>query len=313
MATPEDYLRRFHAMSVVDARLGINAAFDITRYISGMDSKGELEKNKISGIIAGRYFGSKHFSVSDLIKQSQPFRIKTETRIDANEPWTYGSIQRAFGGRASPGEFADGLRLAVLTGRCKAANAAAYAAEHFGLDCNAFVGNWLGVSPSTSINAYVHGYGSKAPGGASPDVLVTKDIVQLPPIDDPAKIKRGSVLVTYTSEKDGRGMHWRHIALVQSIQHLTKDDYNITLAEWGKEGPFETHMTRNRLVTITDDKQPKGREGKEEPFMVKGRKTLAFHARWGKHHLPALRMFLDSTSLDWCEHRGWEVGGLYGT
>lgn len=307
MATPEDFLRKYHAMSVVDAKLGINAAFDITRYISGMDAKGSTEWGKVCGIIAGRYFGSKHFSVSDLIKQSQPFQIKGEKLIDPTEWWTEGSIRRAFGGRASPEEFADGLRLAVLTGRCKAANAAAYAAENFGLDCNAFVGNWLGVSPSTSIHAYAHGYGNKTPSGATKDVLVTKDIVHLPPIEDPAKIRQGSVVATFTAEKDQRGMHWRHIALVQSIQHLTKHDYTITLAEWGSAGPFETHMTRNRLITITEDKKPKG----TDEVMLKGKKTLAWHTTWLKK--AALRVFLDSSSLDWCASRGWEVGGLYGS
>jgi hypothetical protein len=307
MATPEDYLRKFHALSVMDARLGINTSIDITRYISGMDADGKTEWGKVCGIIAGRYFGSKYWSVSDLIKQSQPFYIKGEKLIDPNEPWTEGSIRRAFGGRASPGEFADGLRLAVLTGRCKAANAAAYGKKHFGLDCNAFVGNWLGVSPSTSISAYAHGYGKSTPKGATKDVLVTKDMVQLPPITDPADIRQGTVVATF-SEKGGVGdSHWRHIALVQSIDHLNKNDYNITLAEWGSAGLFETHMSRNRLITITEDKKRKGTD--EE--MLKGKKTLAWHTSWlGKS---ALRVFLDSSSLDWCDHRGWEVGGLYGT
>jgi hypothetical protein len=309
MATPEDFLRKYHAMSVVDARLGINATFDITRYISGMDAKGSTEWTKICGIIAGRYFGSKHWSVSDLIKQGQPFRIKGEKLVDETEPWTEGSIRRAFGGRASPEEFADGLRLAVLTGRCKAANAATYAAEHFGLDCNAFVGNWLGVSPSTSIAAYAHGYGG-TPKGATKDVLVSKDIVHLPPCADVKDIRQGSVLATYTDSVGGVGnSHWRHIALVQSFEPLGGERCRITLAEWGKAGPFETHMTRNREITLTTDKKPKG-AGEE---VLKGKKTLAFHTTWGKESEAALRVFFDSSPLDWCESRGWEVGGLYGS
>jgi hypothetical protein len=308
MATPEDFLRKYHAMNVVDARLGINATFDITRYISGMDAKGSTEWGKVSGIIAGRYFGSKHWSVNDLIKQSQPFRIKGEKLIDENEAWTEGSIRRAFGGRASPEEFADGLRLAVLTGRCKAANAAAYAAENFGLDCNAFVGNWLGVSPSTSISAYVHGYGNKTPGGATKDVLVTKDIVQLPPIERAEDIRQGSVLCTFTESAGGVGnTNWRHIALVQSATLLGGGRIRLTLAEWGRKGPFEKHMSRDREVTLTTDRKPKGKS-KE---MLPGSKTLAFHTTWDDE--PALRVFLDSSSLDWCASRGWEVGGLYGS
>lgn len=308
--TPEDYLRRFHPITVVDTRLGINASIDITRYISGMDAKGKTEWNKICGIIAGRYFGSKHWSISDLIKQSQPFHIKGEKLIDPNEPWTEGAIRRAFGGRASPQEFADGLRLAVLTGRCKPANAAAYGKDHFGLDCNAFVGNWLGVSPSTSIEAYAHGYGNKTPGGATKDVLVTKDIVHLPPVSDVKDIRQGTVLATYTDSVGGSGnSHWRHIALVQSFESLGGLQFRMTLAEWGKAGPFETHMTRNREITLTTDKKPKGASDE----VLKGKKTLAFHTKWGTKNVAALRVFFDSSALDWCDHRGWEVGGLYGS
>lgn len=308
--TPEDYLRRFHPLTVVDTKLGINASIDITRYISGMDEKGKTEWYKVCGILAGKYFGSKHWSISDLIKQSQPFTIKGEKLIDPTEQWTEGSIRRAFGGRASPQEFADGLRLAVLTGRCKAANAAAYGQEHFGLDCNAFVGNWLGVSPSTSIAAYAHGYGTKTPGGATKDVLVSKDIVHLPPVADVKDIRSGTVLATYTDSVGGSGnSHWRHIALVQSFDALGGDRFRMTLAEWGKAGPFEKHMTRNAEITLTTDKKPKG--GSHE--MLKGKKTLAFHTTWGTEPEAALRVFLDSSALDWCASRGWEVGGLYGT
>jgi len=308
--SPEDFLRRYHPISVVDTKLGINASIDITRYISGMDDKGKTEWGKICGIIAGRYFGSKFWSVSDLIKQTQPFYIKGEKLIDPNEPWTEGSIRRAFGGRASPEEFADGLRLAVLTGRCKAAKAADYGKENFGLDCNAFVGNWLGVSPSTSISAYAHGYGKGTPGGATKDVLVTKDIVQLPPVTEAKDIRQGTVLATFTESAGGVGnTNWRHIALVQSCTQISGDKYRITLAEWGKAGPFETHMTRNRDITVTTDKKPKGKAKEVLP----GKKTVAFHTTWGKDDEAALRVFLDSSSLDWCASRGWEVGGLYGT
>ncbi len=308
--SPEDFLRRYHPISVVDTRLGINCTVDVTRYISGMDEKGNTEWGKICGILAGRYFGSKFWSVSDLIKQTQPFNIKGEKLIDPNEQWTEGAIRRAFGGRASPEEFADGLRLAVLTGRCKAAKAGDYGAEHFGLDCNAFVGNWLGVSPSTGIAAYVNGYGKGPLSGATRDVLVTKDIVQLPPVTDPKDIRQGTVVATFTESIGGPGKNgWRHIALVQSCMQLSADKYRLTLAEWGRAGPFESHMTRNRDITVTTDKKPKGKNAEVLP----GKKTLAFHTTWGKDDEPALRVFLDSSGLDWCASRGWEVGGLYGS
>jgi hypothetical protein len=68
-------------------------------------------------------------------------------------------------------------------------------------------------------------------------------------------------------------------------------------------------MTRNRDITLTTDKKPKGKAKEVLP----GKKTLAFHTTWGKDDEAALRVFLDSSALDWCASRGWEVGGLYGT
>jgi hypothetical protein len=310
--TPEDFLRDYHKIVINDAKLGINAVLNVTNYISGTTPAGRTELGKVAGNIAGAYFGSKHWSMSDLIKQSQPFYIKGSKVIDPTEPFTYGSLQRAFGGRASPEEMSDALRLAVAVKRCKPENATAYGQKWFGSDCNAFVGNWLGVSPSTSISAYVNGYGGKTPSGATPDVLVTKDIVKLPPITDPAKIKSGSVVVTFGPKGSEDGTNWKHIALVQSFAPQGGGKYTLTMAEWGQAGGFETHMTRNKTITLTGDKTIKDphRDSGEATFLT-GQKTLAFWTkRKGKD---VLRFFLDSTPLDYLDHRGYEVGGLYGT
>ncbi len=304
--TPEDYLRRFHPLKVVDAKLGISAVIDVQKYISGMPADGETEYNKISGLIAGRYFGSKHWSVSDLNKQSQPFCIKDAEGIDPSETWTIGSIRRAFGGRASPEEMIDGLRLAVLTKRCKAAEVATYGAKFLGLDCNAFVGNWLGVSPSTSISAYANGYGNKTPSGATPDVLVTKDIIQLPPVTDPAKIKAGTVLATFSKVGGVGKSNWRHIALVQSCGAVAGGKYQAQICEWGGAGGLEAH--KNAITfALTAEKNLAG----IKETMLAGKPTLALKTTW--LGAQAFRVFLDSTELDFLESRGWDVGGHYGT
>ncbi|WP_431285249.1 hypothetical protein ACQW02_10810 [Humitalea sp. 24SJ18S-53] len=304
--SPEDYLRQFHPLKVFDAKLGISASIDVKNYISGMPDSGQTEYNKISGLIAGRYFGSKHWSVSDLIKQTQPFCIKGAEGIDPTEQWTIGSIRRAFGGRASPEEMMDGLRLAVLTGRCKASEVATYGAKHMGLDCNAFVGNWLGVSPSTSIAAYAHGYGKKTPKGATADVLVTKDIIHLPPVTDPAKIQQGTVLATFSKLGGTGSSNYRHIALVQSCVPVAGGKYKAELCEWGGAGGFEAHKATATFALTTAKKL----DGIPET-MIPGKDTLAYQTKWGGHN--AFRVFLDSTSLDYLASRGWEVGGLYGT
>ncbi|WP_431285250.1 hypothetical protein ACQW02_10815 [Humitalea sp. 24SJ18S-53] len=303
---PEDYLRQFHPLKVVDPALGISASIDVRNYVSGMTAAGRTEYNKISGIIAGRYLGGKNWSVSDLNGMPQPFSIKGASGIDPKEQWTIGSIRRAFGGRASPEEMVDGLRLAVLTGRCKPAEVGAYGAMHLGLDCNAFVGNWLGVSPSTSIEGYARGYGNTVPPGSTPDVLVTKGIVKLPPITDPAKITPGNVLATFSKLGGSAKTNWRHIALVQNWEPLAGGKYRLDLCEWGEAGGFQQHRA-SMTVTLTGNKSLSG----IPEAMLPGTPTLAFETTRGGS--PAFRVFLDDTKLAYLQSRGWDVGGHYGT
>jgi hypothetical protein len=310
--TPENLLRQYHQVAVTEPKLALNVVLNLTNYISGTPTAGRQQRDELAGRIAGGYFNTKNASVSDLKRMPQPFYIKTSKVFAPTEPFTYGSLQRAFAGRASPEEFSDVLRLAVAVGLCKPEGAAGYAKKWFGLDCNGFVGNWLGVSPSTSIHAYANGYGDGIPSGASADVLVTKDIIKLPPITDPAKIRRGSVLITYAPKGSEDGTNWKHIALVESITPQSGGRYSLTIAEWGEPGTFEQHMSRNKTITLTEDKTIKDPHRKSgEATFLPGIKTLAFWTtRKGKD---ALRFFLDSTKLDYLDSRGYEIGGLYGT
>lgn len=310
--TPEDLLRQYHNVVVTEPKLGLNLSVNLTNYISGTPTAGRRERDLLAGEIAGAYFGSKMKSVSDLVKLSQPFYIKTSKVFAPTEPFTYGSLQRTFSGRASPEEISDVIRLAVAVKRCKPEGAAAYAKTWLGLDCNGFVGNWLGVAPGTSIHAYANGYGDGIPSGSSPDVLVTKDIIKLPPITDPAKIRRGSVLITYAPKGHDQGTNWKHIALVESITPQSDGKYSITIAEWGEPGTFEQHMSRNRTITLTEDKTIKDPHRKDgTATFLPGIRTLGYWTR--RKGKDAIRVFLDSTRLDYLDSRGYDIGGLYGT
>jgi hypothetical protein len=315
--SPQEFMRGYHTIVVNDSKLGISAPINVTKYISGGTSAARSELGTVGGRIAGAYFGSSKWSVSDLIKQSQPFYIKGSKVISSDEPFTYGALQRAFLGRGSPDEMIDAVRLAVAVKRCKPNEVTAYAQKWFGSDCNAFVGNWLGVSPSTSISAYANGYGGGVPSGATPDVLVTKDIVHLPPITDAAKISEGSLVLTFGTPTKSSPSHWKHVALVQSIRPAGTNKYYLTLAEWGHEGNFESHMTRDKLVTLTDQRTLNwvdtsgAKPVDKESTLLGGAKCLAYKTtRFGKD---VLCVFLDSSPLDWLSSRGWDIGGHYGT
>jgi hypothetical protein len=117
--TSENLLRQYHQVAVTEPKLSLNLVLDLTNYISGTPVAGRQERDKLGNKIAAGYFNTKHGSISDLARMPQPFYIKTSKVFAPTEPFTYGSLQRAFLGRASPEEFSDVLCLAVAVGRCK--------------------------------------------------------------------------------------------------------------------------------------------------------------------------------------------------
>ena len=300
--TPAAFAARYHRLGILDARLGIAASLDIQNYISGWKAENQTEFYRLLSGLARKL---KLKSPAAVRAQSQPFFITGHPdRIDPGEEWYDASLSRAYAGRASPDEISDAVRLAVFCGLTK--DPVAYGQKWFGLDCNAFVGNWLGISPSTGIFAYAHGYGKGDKiSGASPDVYTTRARVPLTPITDPAKIECGNVVCTFGS-KDARGFRWRHIALVEDIKPQGGSQYQLWLAEWGTKGNIEKHRTppaKPKLVDIT--------LGKWCPELPK-LDFLAFDGT-DPDGEPAKRLFFDHHSLDDLPHRGWHVGGTYGT
>ncbi|PZW45919.1 hypothetical protein C8P66_110117 [Humitalea rosea] len=301
--TPAAYAGRYHKLSIMDAKLGIAASLDIQRYISGWMAEQDQEYYRLLSGLAAKLKLKNPAQVRAL---TQPFYITGHPdRIAPGEEWYDPSLRRAYAGRGSPDEISDAVRLAVFCGLTK--DAKAYGEKWFGIDCNAFVGNWLGISPSTAIFAYGLGYGKKDKlPGASPDVYTTRKRVPLDLITDPQKLECGNVVCTF-GEKDSRGIRWRHIALVEDVKLVTGTTYQIWLAEWGQAGNIEKHRTAKaspKLVDIT-----LGKFCAEMP----GKDVLAFDGTTYPDKKAAKRIFFDHTSLDDLANRGWHVGGMYGT
>jgi len=300
--TPAAYVARYHTITINDTRLGLAATIDIQNYISGWKPENQTEFYRL---LSGLAVKLKLKSPAAVRAQSQPFFIKGHPdRINPGEEWYDASLSRAYAGRASPDEISDAVRLAEFCNLTKGLGAKAYAEKWFGLDCNAFIGNWLGISPSSAIFAYALGYGkSDKLSGASPDVYVTRARLPVAPLTDPAQIGCGTILCTF-GEKDTRGNRWRHIALVEDIALVQGAKYKIWLAEWGQRGNIEKHRTAPaspQQVDIT-----LGKFCAELP----GKNVLAYDSTVeGK---PAKRIFFNHHTMDDLDHRGWHVGGMYG-
>lgn len=309
---PYVFTFQYHNIAVVDPLQGISATLDIQEYISGWNGNGHTDNNseywrilsKLAPLLKLKTAGA-------VVAAPQPVYFKNSSKVRADEEWYIPSLRRAYEGRASPEEFCDAARIAVLTGQTTPGGLHAYSKKYFGLDCNTLVGNWLGISPSTAIAAYAHGYGtSKTLSGATPDVYTTRDRVPLPPIRQRTDLQQGNVLATYTATADDRGRTWRHIALVQDIKLVDDEKALISITEWGDKGAFSKHYRPNGLHRVK-----RGRVCNELPntdfFYIETEVGKSFPMDEKK--VPAFRLFFDSRPLDEIPCRGYHVGGVYGT
>lgn len=291
------HLTNYHFLDCQDLRIGVFGVGDVRKYISGTALKGAGgEQSAILGWI-GR--NNKVAAVPPV------FNILNDPRVDGDEPFYRETLARAFAGRASPAEYRDTVRLAFLAGRIKyPVDAPAYATLWFGQDCNAFVGNFLGLSPNISIAAYATGYGKsgKIPG-AGTDIYAVRDFLPLPPVATVRDIRGGNVLVSYCATRDDP---WAHIALVSSFT-LDPDGLGgtIMICEWGAPGGPDNHMSGpHRVKLITNWKCPH----------MAGKPILCFEGKGDpqNHIPPSKRIFFDHATCDRFTTRGWNVGNREG-
>ena len=297
---PSEFLRCYHAMLVVDPLQSIYCIVSLKRYISGMPSDGRAEYAATLGAVASKCLGLKSAS-------SVPtwFRVPHSSKIAPTEDFSRPGMRRAYGGRASPEEVRDTLRLAHLVGRCKSLGPKAYAEKWFGLDCNAFVGNYQGISPSSSVESYVAGYGTQEKiKGATEDVYLTRSLLPLPPVKDVAGIGPGTVIVTYGAANSW-GSHWRHIALVESfVPNATGTGGKISIVEWGLPGGWDKHTDYDRAIELRHE---------DFSWKVKRFTGKRLYAFWNDKLKTELRVFLDASAWSHIACRGWHIGEKWET
>lgn len=255
--SPSDYMRQYHNICVrsVDPTGKLMAAtVHVTRYQIGA----YVERDRLIACIKKEF---KLKNLPPLHSNYEWFAFAPGDPIQTGEPFYFQSIRRAFGFKGSPAEIADTLRLACRMGRigsgkdiagqlAACGDMASYAKQFFSLDCNGFVGNYWGLSPevhqsswatiSSSEEArvlkktdggdYWNGWGQAA--------VKTLGFIPLRPRKSALEICSGDVIVVH---KDNSS--WSHIAVVDYVSCLDKDQVNWRVVEYGEstnEDAFET-------------------------------------------------------------------------
>ncbi len=306
---PFEYVEQYHSFAVSDPRLGLRVTTQIAGYNNLYSVAGSKELSALLWNLSQKYFGKKQVP--------QVFSVRNEPRIDANQHFSIGSLNRVFQSRGSPYEFTHALRLAFLAGRCGAKGTLSpeqYAKKWFTNDCVSFAANYTGVSPSTPVFAYAEGIAERYLGakGVAPDVRLSADIVHIPPRRRREDIAEGDLLLTL-STADHRGICWRHIAVVQKAEPVGTNQVKLSIAEWGG-GMANQHTVRDAIVTLHDGSKAhaslKNVVAAARKKFRGGPDFVAYdgHAPGPKHE-PALRIFFDASSFASIESRGWMVAG----
>ena len=308
--SPFEYVFQYHNFVVSDPRLGLNFQTTITGYDNTQAVAGGGELTKVLWELSRKYFRSGQIP--------QVFNIPNEPRIDPNQHFSKGSLNRAFRSRGSPYEFYHAVRLAYLAGRCNAPgtpSAAAYCSKWFTNDCVSFAGNYTGVSSATPVFAYAWGFTAKQKKEPNfPCVHLSEDIVQIPPRRRMEDISQGDLVLTF-GKPDSRGLQWRHIAVVESFTPLTSNEGLLSIAEWGWN-IAKDHTVRNSKVTLhngskaADPSLYGDLKVASQRFLGGAQEVLCFNGKApGKPPSPALRIFFDASKFAEMESRGWLVAG----
>ena len=130
--TPFEYVYQYHRFVVYDPRMRLQFQASITGYNNKFSTDGSSEMGRVIGGLSRKYFQGRNLP--------KVFNIVNEPRIDPNQHFSQGSLNRVFQSRGSPYEFYHAVRLAFLAGQCNAQNAAAYCQKWFKNDCVSFAG-----------------------------------------------------------------------------------------------------------------------------------------------------------------------------
>ncbi|TBW34725.1 hypothetical protein EYW49_17545 [Siculibacillus lacustris] len=218
-ATPAEYLRNYHGMYFMDLTLERAILIDMRLYVSGSDLHPDFGR-VMQAVLPFCTAGSSTGSASLQLDPAKVGALLAKTggslgaaQVDTEGTWSVPSLKRAYMGRGSPQEVFDATRLAIYAGVTNLTDASTYITKTFGQDCNAFVGNYLGLSPMIGIGYYCEKWRPPNEGG---ETGAAGKVSVCPPIGDVARIETGDIFVVY-GDRDARGLPYRHIGLVGSF------------------------------------------------------------------------------------------------
>lgn len=320
--TPFQFVDVYHKLRINDPKLKLDIYPKVRKYKNGWAAEDIAEAN---AVIAQVKHKEKH-------GKDTFFVTKQTDKVSDYEAFYVPSIERAFAGRASPDECRDAIRLAVLGGRIKPGAAQAYAEKWFALDCNAYAGNYLGISPSTYIGAYACGYG-KENLSAYKHLIPTVKYLPFQPRPEPSKVNQADALVWFVPP-NAEGNRWGHIGLVEDFRLIdggTKEGgatvwmVDLKIGQWGTEweigadeGCHKTHKPKMQLVEDVHAWKPAKDAGAWKDLLtglkglgpLKDKKLMAFPT-WRKKKR-CLVLVLDSSHVLKLGHRGWHCGDTQG-
>lgn len=246
--TPKEYLDRYTYLSFPSPWGDEMISAGLYYYGSGWDSR-----NGVSG--AGKFVHAEcqafiralrvtHHGNANTPCGKTFYLADTDSKMEATEPFYADTITHAFDGKGSPDEIIDVLRLAMVIGRigspgdrdsagamCAAPTAKDYADRFMTLDCNAFVGNFVGGNPSAHISDYAQPQRARRSA---------------------AEVKPGDVIVTHCAAAP-----YEHVGLIDYFQPVGGTAL-VQIAEWGWFGGQEMHYNADpKPQTITTGPESK--------------------------------------------------------
>jgi hypothetical protein len=304
--TPFEFADKYHQLQVEDSLLGLNVNLNISKYKADWAQEDVNEASAVLDLVAKRFLRLR--GVGDV---PAVFQISNNPKVDPSEQFCCAGIRRAFASRGSTGEMADALRIAFLVGRATP-TPKEYAEKWFGQDCNAFAGNWLGLSPMIAIGAYATGTGL----GTTYSEQDCRSFLPLPPRNDESQnlwgIQMGDALLTF-GEQDKRGIPWRHIAIVQSLTG-SLGSATLYMAEWGEKGgkpqhnhgPYPITLIPDLLAWKPTDKTLAGIQASLKKAMP-NKKLIGFVGNTPQG-TPGFRIFFGQGAAESLDTRGWHTG-----
>ncbi|MFZ1326518.1 MAG: hypothetical protein WAT67_10975 [Candidatus Contendobacter sp.] len=254
--SPSQYALGYHSLLINDLPQKLFASVNITRYQNGTRLECQQERDIL------KY----HLKKILKVKLLQPaFYFPVDDGMDSTKPFYNLGINRAYGGKGSPSEIADVIRLAVRCERIGKGKAVAtideYARQFLGLDCNGLVGNYHALSPEVLIWSWAEGEPGKLlswskakqlESGWGAAELATASYIPLEPRRSIDEVCDGDILITVTPDD-----HYKHIALVEGSTPIGNDQVTWTIVEWGEAGNADKHIKRQKVAKLEPGKKKK--------------------------------------------------------